>query len=214
MKKYLFLFICFFQTLFSFAQTNEKTASDYKFALKIYSNVSINKNVQGKNVYNVGLPTFAFQWNVGKKNWQSVELMQCKLGLGTYLSSTNEQQRVSTSSIALKYEYNWNFLEKPHRLTPSIGIGATLGLDNYNSHFLKTGDKYDNTILSLKTFVTPRLTYNFTPKLFGELSLPIEIYNPYMTFSRSKTASLNAHNSTYSTSARTFAPRVGIGYRF
>lgn len=213
MKKYLFFSILFLQILFVHAQ-EKKSANDYKFAFKAYSNVSALNSSNGTKGYSMGIPTFALQWKTGK-NWQEIELLGITGSIGTYTNQLSEKQRISNNSFGAKYEYNWNFLKNPHRLTPSVGFGASMNMSSYNANSLTTsGNKYVSRSVAITPFITPRLMYNFTPRLLGEISMPIQVVTPSMSFTNTKTSNTNNRTSDFSTTGRVFMPRIGVGYRF
>ena len=209
---------CLFQAVSLSAQTSPKTPSDYKFAFKVYSNFQSYYISNGKSNYSVEMPTIALQWKLGKKNWQEIELQRISASTGVYTPDNGQlpaQMRRRTTLIAVNYEYNWSFLKKTHKFSPSIGFGIAPRINTYHSNSLDvSGYKVSNLVVSVRAYITPRLIYNITPRLFGDVNVPITFYNSSTTFSHSKTPNGTLNGTYYSTSQGTIVPRIGVGYRF
>jgi hypothetical protein len=226
----------FFQTGWS-----QNTYLDYRFAVKFYNlstYADYGKSTSDINQYPFGFtdtrlrilhPTFAFQWKTKKKNFHEIELTDFMLGI----TGKNEEidtagngqpiygDELITKSISARYEYILNFNKlKNTKFIPSLGfaINPYFGQFHYSPgapNDFQTSEKY----IGAKVFVTPRIMYNLSQKVFFDLNIPVCLFdmyfqsykdeNPTLSIEEQKTNTLNFYEFP-----KLFSLRVGVGIKF
>jgi hypothetical protein len=180
---------------------------NYKTALKLYNTTTYEAqtklvpNSNSSALYNVNnttalqylQPSIALQWHAKNKNFHELELTKLQLGKEVYNSklvndSTNatisaDGGALVTTSIALRYEYIFNFIKaRQTKLVPSIGLSGNpyfrqttyqqIVSNDFKSTYSKTG---------FKAFITPRINYFITNKFFLDVNMPICIFDAVAT---------------------------------
>lgn len=220
----------------------QNTNLDYPYALKIYNLSSYDEYKETKNdstptsyrytttTLQILHPTIAFQWKTKKNNFHEIELtnfMLNKVGSKTEIvndssgiSNKVNEDKTTTTLIALRYEYILNFLKsKDKKLVPSLGfaISPYFKENNYKPTTLTTFPHSD-VFAGAKTFVTPRLTYYIKPKFFIDLNIPICLTDTYYHNKKDEdptvaAADRNTSSFDFSMFPTYFSGRIGIGLK-
>lgn len=175
-------------------------------------------------------PSIAFQWKSKTNNFHEIELtnfMLNKVGTKTaYVSDTSASgqlvsgEYITNTAFSLRYEYIVVFNKsKDSQVVPSIGFGV-------NPYFRRSSISYEsstsfpssNQNIGLRTFVTPRITYFLTSKLFLDVNIPICLFdnfistesidNPAVPISQREISSYN-----FNQFPKFISGRVGIGLK-
>lgn len=223
---------------------SQNTNINYKYAVKLYNltsyeDFSIVKNdttsimVNNKFEYaNLKIlnPTFAIQWKTKKNNFKEIELtsftinkLNSKHLIVNDTAGTNKpvnEEELKTTFISLRYEYilNINKLkEKKYLLSVGFGINPYYKLNKYIPVISST---FPNSVQVIGTnvFVTPRLTYFVSQKVFVDINIPLCIWSSYLLTENDKNPALPV--SAQSTSSLNFEQfptnfsfRVGVGIK-
>lgn len=222
----------------------QNTNLDYKNAIKIYNLTTFEEYSKSKKINDTSSnhfyyttstlqilqPTIAFQWKTKKNNFHEIELTSFMLGkLGTKTEikndTTNIGQTISgndviSTSISARYEYILNFNKsKDRKLVPSLGFGINpyyrqnKYLPKISSSF-PTSEKY----FGAKVFLTPRISYYLTSKLFIDINIPICISEIYYTIDKDENPVLTVKQRTTSSTdfrgfPKIFSGRIGVGLK-
>lgn len=241
MKKYLLIVILL---LFLKSGWTQNTNIDYKYAIKAYNLTTYDEFERTRTSSDSSSsiihytstslqilhPTIAFQWKTKKNNFHEVELtgfMLGKLSTSKEISddTLNSGQTTSgydlfTTSISARYEYILNFNKtKNSKFVPSIGFGINpyYKQDNYSpkvSSLYPTSEIYIGT----KVFVTPRLTYYLSSKLFFDINIPLCFIDSYFLIDKEDDPALPIEERTVTTIdfeafPKVFSGRIGIGIK-
>lgn len=222
----------------------QNTNLDYKNSLKVYNLTTFDEQTKSRKLndtFNFILqssksawqflhPTIAFQWKSKNNNFHEIELTSFvlgKVGSNTEMinDSTHDSQQIiggnlTTTAISVRYEYIINFNKtKVSKFVPSIGFGL-------NPYY--TQNKYVPTIsgsfpmsetnIGIKTFITPRLTYFMTSKLFIDINIPINFISTYYFADKEDNPIIPTSQRTISTFnydllPKAFSGRIGIGLK-
>jgi hypothetical protein len=218
----------------------QNTNLDFKYAVKLYNLTSFEDYSNSENDTNqysfryssrnfrIFHPTFAFQWETGKKNYHEVELTDFMFGITgedgndtTYGGVTEGDKKFITTYISIRYEYILNFNKaRETRFVPSLGFGMNPYYGQYNdqpaeSNAFRTSEYY----FGARIFLVPRLTYHFSPKIFIDLNIPFciaDVYfqrytdeDPTLTLEERQTSSI-----TFDAFPKVFSGRIGVGLKF
>jgi hypothetical protein len=240
MKNFCFLFLMFLIVNISPAQNS---FLNYRMAVKGYnqSTYETRERSYGTGDTNVTYyesyrsfqliqPAIAFQWKSGKSNFHEIEVSGIRLGKqGTktdqYDKRTNVRQTVGgadifQTSLAVRYEYILNFNKKAdHKLVPSLGFGAGTQYSRVKQEpHISNSFPTASTQVSLKLYLTPRLTYYLNSKLFLDVNIPVcvsdwnttvfHVENPAFTPSQQRST-----NSTVTGFPKILSGRIGIGLK-
>ena len=231
--------------LFSAISWSQNSSLAYSKALKIYNlttfdaatstsqssdlpGISFNSSVK---TFQLLHPTIAFQWKTKKKeNFHEIELSSFSFRRTNTMDekitdSTNLSQIISGSaeiicSIAARYEYIFTFFKtKDRKFLPSLGLGI-------NSYFLqsstrpKTADLFpiSDRIIGSKVFLTPRINYFITPKLFLDFNIPLCILDINLQTKNKQYPILPINQQSVSTIRfqqfpTVFSARIGLGIK-
>ena len=190
--------------------------------------ISVNSTVK---TFQLLHPTIAFQWKTKKReNFHEIELssfrFQKKNAVEEMITdSLNLTQIISGSaetnfSIAVRYEYIFTFFKtKDRKFLPSLGLGI-------NSYFLqsstlpKTADLFpvSETLIGSKVFLTPRINYYLSPKLFLDFNIPLCIMDFNLKSSRKENPVLPINQQRISVFQfqqfpTVFSARIGVGIK-
>jgi len=221
--------------------SSQNTYLDNKFAVKLYNMTTFadyGKSSSDSNPYpyrytdsrlRILHPTFAFQWKTRKNNFHEVELTDFSLGITgnnkEIDTASNGQPIYSdeliTTSISARYEYILNFNKiKNTKFIPSLGfaINPYFGQFHYSpgaQNEFQTSEQY----FGAKVFVTPRITYHISPKIFFDLNIPICILESYYQSYKDESPTLPIHEQKTNTLnfeefPKVFSVRVGVGITF
>lgn len=210
--------------------------------LKLYTNfgLSVNKEVQDDGItvstrkqsaLKVGYPSPAISFGRVNGNFHEVELSELVLsrerdvtsGTSSFSGQTFRWENGTTVSdivIAMRYEYNVAFLQKPEA---RFGLYFGVAVRPYFSMFWfdpEGGAPNSNRGNSIGgTFsVVPRLNYYISRKCFLDLNIPVSAFDLDRTWS--KTANTPGWmeptivtSVTYKAFPRNFLVRLGVGVR-
>ena len=238
-------FTVLFSLLFSAISWSQNSSLAYSKALKMYnlttfdavSNTSQSSDLAGISfnssvkTFQLLHPTIAFQWKTKKKeNFHEIELSSFSFRRTNTMDekitdSTNISQIISGSeetncSIAARYEYIFTFFKtKDRKFLPSLGLGI-------NSYFLqsstrpKTADLFpvSDRIIGSKVFLTPRISYFITPKLFLDFNIPLCIIDANLQTIKKQDPILPINQQSISTMRfqqfpSIFSARIGLGIK-
>ena len=238
-------FTVLFSLFFSAISWSQNSSLAYSKALKMYnlttfdavSNTSQSSDLAGISfnssvkTFQLLHPTIAFQWKTKKKeNFHEIELSSFSFRRTNTMDekitdSTNISQIISGSeetncSIAARYEYIFTFFKtKDKKFLPSLGLGI-------NSYFLqsstlpKTADLFpvSETLIGSKVFLTPRINYYLSPKLFLDFNIPLCIMDFNLKSSRKENPVLPINQQRISVFQfqqfpTVFSARIGVGIK-
>lgn len=129
-------------------------------------------------------------------------------------------EEIINSALSLRYEYIVAFNKsKDSKIVPSIGFGV-------NPYFRKSSIAYESSTsfpsstqsIGVRSFITPRITYFLTSKLFLDVNIPICLFdnfiltessdNPTVPISQRDISSYN-----FNQFPKFISGRVGIGIK-
>jgi hypothetical protein len=241
MKKILILLSLAAVTLAAQAQNPHL---EYKHALKLYNLSSYEELVEttrwndssGYSTQTNSLamqwlqPALAFQWKSKKNNFHEIELSNLTWGTEgkkteilydtTIRRQTINGATVTSTSIAARYEYIvMNSNEKSQKWVPSIGFGIQPYFRR-NAYVPQLATSYQNREMrmGLRTFITPRLTYFLSSKLYIDLNIPICLLHGFVYSTNTENPSIPINQRTVTTYnlnpfAQAISGRIGIGVK-
>ena len=219
----------------------QNTNLDYKSALKIYNLTSFDEQTISRRLTassplyqytNTTLqilhPTIAFQWRSKKNNFHEIELtsfMLGKIGKTTDSITSNSAQTISGGDhtitlISLRYEYILTFNKSTDsKLVPSIGFGIN-PYYRQNNNSPKTSSSFHTSDINIgmRAFVTPRISYFLTSKLFLEVNIPLCFFDTFYYAGKVDNPALSLLERTTNTYnfrqfPKVFSGRIGIGIK-
>jgi hypothetical protein len=175
-------------------------------------------------------PTIAFQWKSKTNNFHEIELtnfMVNKVGTKTeYVSDTSASgllisgQDIVTTAISVRYEYILTFNKsKDNKFVPSLGLGVNPYFrKNKYSPLASSSFPASEGSLGLRTFITPRITYFITPKIFVDFNIPLCLFDNFIKTEITENANLPVESRSVSSFNFTSFPqflsaRIGIGIK-
>ena len=223
----------------------QNTNLDHKSSLKIYNLTTFEERTKSRRLSdsssyryqytNTTLqilhPTIAFQWKSKKNNFHEIELTSLMLGkIGTQTEIINDTinngQTISgsdlkTSVISARYEYILNFNKsKDSKFVPSIGFGIN-PYYRQNNYSPKISSSFPTSEISvgMRTFITPRLTYFVTSKLFIDVNIPLCFFDTFYFVDKEDNPVIPVQQRTittfnYSQFPKIFSGRFGVGLKF
>ncbi|MDY0216530.1 MAG: hypothetical protein RBS19_06215 [Bacteroidales bacterium] len=219
----------------------QNTNLDYKSALKIYNLTSFDEQTISRRLtassplyqytyttLQILHPTIAFQWRSKKNNFHEIELtsfMLGKIGKTTDTITTNSAQTISggdltITAISLRYEYILNFNKsKDCKLVTSIGFGINpYYRQNTNSPKISSSFHTSDFNIGMRAFITPRISYFLTSKLFLDLNIPLCIFDSFYYTGKDDNPALSLLERTtntykFSLFSKVFSGRIGIGIK-
>ncbi len=121
-------------------------------------------------------PTIAFQWQAKNNNFHEAELTNLMLRkINTLTEAVKDSTdfyevaggtQITNTFVSVRYEYIMNFAKKNDRMfVPSIGFGANPYLQR-EKNLPKVSNAYRTaeTTVGMRTYLTPRITWYFSPK--------------------------------------------------
>lgn len=220
----------------------QNTNLDYKNAVKIYNLTTFEKNIKvfgdtssfirsTINTLQILHPTIAFQWKTKNNNFHEIELTNLMLNkVGSSSEVINDTignvqiagsgADITTTLISVRYEYLLKFNKsKDTKLVPSLGFGFSpyFYRNNFNP---RTSFYYpvSETIFSVRTFITPRLTYFISSKVFIDLNIPISFFEANFLIDKAEDPLLPEKQRTtttysYENFPKVFYGRIGVGLK-
>lgn len=222
----------------------QNTNLNFKSALKVYNlatfeeqtksrglNESSSYSIQNSSTsLKILHPTIAFQWKSKKNNFHEIELTSLAIGENRTKTeivndTLNNSQIINgfnhtTTVISARYEYIVNFNKsKESKLVPSIGFGINpYYRQNSYSSFVSSSSPASDIRVGMRTFITPRLTYFFTSKLFVDLNIPICFFDNYIYTDKENNPAIplsqrNISTFDFNSFPAIFSGRMGIGFK-
>lgn len=223
---------------------SQNTNLDYKTGIKVYNltifdeqtksrrlnDTSSNRYQYTNTTLQILHPTIAFQWKSKKNNFHEIELTSLMLGkmrakTEIVNDTTNNGQTISggnltTTAISVRYEYILNFNKsKESKFVPSIGFGIN-PYYRQNNYSPKNSSSFSTREISagMRTFITPRLTYFVTSKLFIDVNIPLCIFDTSYFFDKEDNPAIPVQQRNISTFnfnqfPKVFSGRIGIGLK-
>jgi hypothetical protein len=217
---------------------------DYKYALKIYNLTTYEEQLKSKRLNDTSSyryqytnttlqilqPTIAFQWKTKKNNLHEIELTSLilgKIGAKTEIieDTVNNGQIISGSditrtAISLRYECILNFNKnKDSKFLPSLGFGIN-PYYRQNNYSPKISNSFPTSEISvgMSAFITPRLTYFLSSKLFIDINIPICFFNNFIFVDKEDNPAIPVQQRTISTFnfnqfPKILSGRLGIGLK-
>ncbi|MFN0204261.1 MAG: hypothetical protein ACKVTZ_22275 [Bacteroidia bacterium] len=230
MKKVSFVFTLLCATLSVAAQDSPR------FAVKLYNSVNyaIAYDASGKihTAIQAVNPSVAIQMRHKNPHfWSELELSNVKLyntskiGYfgGTSSSLNYYVYKERGLGLSVRYEYNYNFFKTQHKFMPSIGLGIMPTFESVHQTPMSnvSFSPFRVNTLGVKTYLTPRLTYNITPRWFVEASLPINVFSgktmqhtSYSTINNPQGKTSSNYTDRQFFPKGSLSPRLGVGFRF
>lgn len=222
----------------------QNTNLDYKSALKFYNLTTFEEQTKSRRLNDTSSyryqytnttlqilhPTIAFQWKSKKNNFHEIELtslMLDKIGTKTDIinDTTNNGQTISgnditTTVISARYEYILNFNKsKDSKIVPSIGFGIN-PYYRQNNYSPKISSSFSTSEVSvgMRTFITPRLTYFVTSKLFIDVNIPLCFFDTFYFVDKEDNPAIPVQQRTittfnYNQFPKIFSGRLGVGLK-
>lgn len=231
-------------TIFVEKSWGQNTNLDFKSALKVYNLTTFEEQTKSRRLNDSSSyriqnsstslqilnPTIAFQWKSKKNNFHEIELTSLVLGKNKTKTeiindTTNNSQTINggnltTTLISARYEYIVNFNKsKESKLVPSIGFGINpyYRQNNY-SPIISSSFPTSEISVGVRTFITPRITYFFTSKLFIDLNIPLCFFDTYILTDKENNPAIpvsqrNISSFNFSSFPAIFSGRIGIGLK-
>jgi hypothetical protein len=241
MKKCILLFLVL---LFMKSGWTQNTNLEYKYAFKIYNLTTYDEYERSRKITDTSSnqvdyttttlqilhPTIAFQWKTKKNNFHEVELTSFILGkLVTKTEykddTTNNGQSESgfdlvTTAISARYEYILNFNKsKESKFVPSLGFGINpyYRQNNYSPE-ISSSFPISEIYLGVKVFITPRLTYYLSSKIFIDVNIPICFFDIYFLSEKENNPAVPIQEQTINTFnlngfPKVYSGRIGVGLK-
>lgn len=181
-------------------------------------------------------PTIAYQWKTKNHNFHEVELTDFSFNRSTSLTQIVGDSippaspayvgipigggKTVNAMISLKYEYIMTFRKmKEKKLVPSLGLAI-------NPFFMHTGFRpalsndypKKDQIYGVNFFITPRLTYFISKKIFVDINLPLCLARTYFSshVEENPVLPLNARRTTtysFESFPAILSARIGVGIK-
>ncbi len=220
---------------------SQNTNLDYRIGLKIYNLSTFEENFKSIQLSDTSSyqftntstqilhPTIAFQWKAKKNNFHEIELTNFvigKTGAKTeFVADTNgipfvSGQDVVTTALSVRYEYILNFNKsKDSKLVPSLGFGVNPYFrKNKYSPLASSSFPASESSFGLRAFITPRVTYFITQKIFVDFNIPLCLFDNFILTEMRDNANLPVEQRTVSTYnfnqfPKFISGRIGIGIK-
>lgn len=175
-------------------------------------------------------PTVAYQWKTDKNNFHEVELTGLMLANkrsqtvlkndSSNIDPTIGGMKTLTAELSLRYEYILTFSKmKESKLVPSVGFALNpFYRQSSNTPVLSNMFPSSEKQFGIRAFITPRITYFMTQKIFLDLNIPLcfsefnytalRQANPLIPADYRTTSTLNFYQFPKFVSAR-----IGIGIK-
>ncbi len=239
MKKIIFIAV----SIISFLHVQSQNPNTgYKYVIKVYNLASYYETSRSgpkmpdstrseykSGVLNILHPTLAFGWQNEKGNSNELELSGFELGKastqtelngGSGAGSITAGSNIITTNITIRYEYIVNLKKtEPSKIAPSISFGGSPYYRLYK-YEPKISSEFpaSQQDIGLDIFVTPRLNYNLTSRVFLDINIPICVFdfnylvnkqdNPEVVVSERTSSEINIDMFP-----KILSGRIGIGLR-
>ncbi len=186
-------------SLSSITHAQNKNLSGGKYAVKLYNTASW---LEHKEPFNSGIftgntttehfrylhPSVAISVKNARGNFHELELSDLQFSrrneesLLTGIPLALAGSKIKTVNIALCYEYVINFFKKKNtRFMPAIGLAAMPYFERTSSTpVLSTDYPTSQLYTGVRAFITPRLTYAVSQRLFVDLNIPFCVVDMYL----------------------------------
>jgi hypothetical protein len=230
-----------FSTFLISTSWSQNTNLDYRNGLKIYNLITFEENFKSIRLSDTSSyqftntstqilhPTIAFQWKAQNNNFHEIELTNFEIGKTgaktEFIADTNgipfvSGQDIVTTAISVRYEYILTFNKsKDNKLVPSLGVGVNpyFGKNKY-SPLTSNSFPSSESSFGLRAFITPRITYFFTPKIFVDFNIPLCLFDNFIKSETLDNANLPVEERSVSTFnfnqfPNFFSGRIGLGLK-
>jgi hypothetical protein len=232
-----------FLFLLVFVKTSwsQNTNLDYRSGLKIYNLSTFEENFKSIRLSDTSSyqftntstqilhPTIAFQWKARNNNFHEIELTNFEIGKTgaktEFVADTNgipfvSGQDIVTTALSVRYEYILNFNKsKDSKLVPSLGFGVNPYFrKNKYSPLASSSFPASESSFGLRAFITPRVTYFITQKIFVDFNIPLCLFDNFILTEMRDNANLPVEQRTVSTYnfnqfPKFISGRIGIGIK-
>jgi hypothetical protein len=206
------------------------TAFEEETKLRRYNDSSFSYAQYTSTSFQILHPTFAFHWKSKKNNFHEIELtsfMLGKMGKKTeMISNTNNNGQIingdnlTRTEISFQYEYILNFSKsKDRKIVPFLGFGINPYYRQINySPKIASSFPTSETKVGTRVFITPRLTYYATSKLFIDLNIPLCFFDTFYFSDKEDNPTIPVQKRTITTFnfnefPKIFSGRLGIGLK-
>ena len=214
---------------------------DYRNGLKIYNLSTFEENFKSIRLSDTSSyqftntstqilhPTIAFQWKAKNNNFHEIELTNFEIGKTgaktEFVADTNgipfvSGQDVVTTALSVRYEYILNFNKsKDSKLVPSLGLGVNPYFrKNKYSPLASSSFPASESSFGLRAFITPRVTYFITQKIFVDFNIPLCLLDNFILTEMRDNANLPVEQRTVSTYnfnqfPKFISGRIGFGIK-
>jgi hypothetical protein len=219
----------------------QNTNLDYRNGLKIYNLSTFEENFKSIQLSDTSSyqftntstqilhPTIAFQWKAKNNNFHEIELTNFEIGKTgaktEFVADTNgipfvSGQDIVTTALSVRYEYILNFNKsKDSKLVPSLGFGVNPYFrKNKYSPMASSSFPASESSFGLRAFITPRVTYFITQKIFVDFNIPLYLFDNFILTEMRDNANLPVEQRTVSTYnfnqfPKFISGRIGIGIK-
>jgi hypothetical protein len=220
---------------------SQNTNLDYRNGLKIYNLSTFEENFKSIQLSDTSSyqftntstqilhPTIAFQWKARNNNFHEIELTNFEIGKTgaktEFVADTNgipfvSGQDIVTTALSVRYEYILNFNKsKDSKLVPSLGFGVNPYFrKNKYSPLASSSFPGSESSFGLRAFITPRVTYFITQKIFVDFNIPLCLFDNFILTEMRDNANLPVEQRTVSTYnfnqfPKFISGRIGIGIK-
>lgn len=243
MSKY---FLIVFSLLLISKVWSQNTNLDFRFAVKIYNLTSFEEIIVTKKPNDSSSfhydyidrnlqilhPAMAVQWKTKKNNFHEIELTNFTLNqleketkvindTNGIIQAVSAGDNLNTAYISVRYEYILNFNKlKDKKILLSSGFGFS-PFYKYEKDIPSVSSSFpaSEVNIGLRVFVTPRLTYFVSSRLFIDINIPLCVWdldyiidkdeNPALTAAQQSAGSFN-----FQQFPKIFSGRAGVGLKF
>jgi hypothetical protein len=205
--------------------------SSYEKQTSVYTNAIFEPNYSISSVtVQILRPTIAFQWKSNTNNFHEIELTNLILSKKSTTTEIISQSpnigqitdgnNVISSLISFRYEYILNFNKRNDKqLVPSLGF-AINPYFSQNNFRPKTANMFSTSQISFgtKAFITPRITYYLSSKLFLDFNLPLCFFDSHYLRKRNDAFSVESsgrivNSFNFSLIPNFISGRIGVGVK-
>jgi hypothetical protein len=212
---------------------------DSKYAVRLYNTTSWEKKTEpyymgsftGRTTHEQFQflhPSISFRAKNKRNNFHELELYSLRLDEREEVSTINTNfgpitmagGKITTTNIAVRYEYTINFMKKKNsRLMPAIGIAAMPYFERTDfDPVLSTQYPTSQIYAGVRGFIIPKLTYAVGSRMFLDLSIPLCFADTYFDRTKQKNPILpHAEQQTdvfnFEAAPQFYSVRVGLGLK-
>ncbi len=217
---------------------NSLSVHAQKYSVKLYANLTTAKfttpftntfyGLNYRNSYREMIsPSVAFTVQNKRKNYHEFEWSRLQFDREDKqqqisLADTNyyqNMQRISTVSVAVRYEYIVNLVKnRKYILQPSLGFAAMPYYNRYSATpYLSSDYPTAQTVAGIKHFIVPRVNVSLSRRLYADVNVPVCVLDIGTMKQRISDPRLSAVAQKYSiidaSAFNYYTARVGLGLR-